>query len=83
MSKQKSRSDCNWVITEAEVTAGQSVTKAGGGERRITTDSHELGAGLLFLLREYYVGSFELHEDEIDVMFENEQKFSVTIRECP
>ena len=37
------------------------------------TDSRELAAGLLFLLKEYYIGSFELNEGKIAVKF-NGQK---------
>ena len=38
-------------------------------------------AGLLFLLKEYYIGSFELNEGEIAVKFNNGQQFSVSVKE--
>ena len=45
------------------------------------TDSRELAAGLLFLLKEYYIGSFELNEGEIAVKFNNGQQFTVSVKE--
>lgn len=45
------------------------------------TDSRELAAGLLFLLKEYYIGSFELNEGAISVKFNNGQQFSISVNE--
>lgn len=45
------------------------------------TDSRELAAGLLFLLKEYYIGSFELNEGKIAVKFNNGQQFSISVNE--
>ena len=44
-------------------------------------DARELAAGLLFLLKEYYIGSFELNEGEIAVKFNNGQQFSISVNE--
>ena len=41
----------------------------------------ELAAGLLFLLKEYYIGSFDLNEDGITIKFKNNQQFSISVKE--
>ena len=64
------RTLCNteWMENEGEMHAA-------------VTDSRELAAGLLFLLNEYYIGSFGLNEDEITVKFNNGQRFSISVKE--
>lgn len=52
-----------------------------GEMRGSVMDSRELAAGLLFLLKEYYIGLFEQHESEVIVRFNNGQEFSVTVQE--
>lgn len=52
-----------------------------GEMRDVVTDSHELAAGLLFLLKEYYIGSFDLNEDGITIKFKNDQQFSISVKE--
>ena len=45
------------------------------------TDSRELAAGLLFLLKEYYIGSFRMDGNEVVVAFNNGQRFTVTVEQ--
>ena len=52
-----------------------------GEMRDSVMDSRELAAGLLFLLKEYYIGSFELNEGKIAVKFNNGQQFSISVNE--
>ena len=44
-------------------------------------DSRELAAGLLFLLKEYYIGSFRMDGNEVVVAFNNGQRFTVTVEQ--
>lgn len=41
----------------------------------------ELTTGILFLMKEYYVGSFCANENEIIATFENGQRFTLSINE--
>lgn len=41
----------------------------------------ELAKGILFLLKDYYVGSFKEADDKIYMDFENGQKFVLTLKE--
>lgn len=72
MAKQELAQDvlCNtdWMESDGEM-------------RDAVTDSRELAAGLLFLLKEYYIGSFDLNEDGITIKFKNNQQFSISVKE--
>ncbi len=72
MAKQELAQDvlCNtdWMESDGEM-------------RDVVTDSRELAAGLLFLLKEYYIGSFDLNEDGITIKFKNDQQFSISVKE--
>jgi hypothetical protein len=53
------------------------------GEMRASViNSRELAAGLLFLLKDYYIGSFDIDGNEIVVAFNNGQKFSIIVKQC-
>ncbi len=41
----------------------------------------ELAKGILFLLKEYYIGSFKADGEKIRMHFENGQKFVLTVNE--
>ena len=41
----------------------------------------EILNGLLFLLREYYIGAFEINEKELHLAFDNGQCFVLSVKE--
>lgn len=45
------------------------------------TNEKELTQGILFLLKEYYVGKFEVNEKKILITFNNNQKFCIYINQ--
>ena len=53
-----------------------------GEMRDSVMNSQELAAGLLFLLKEFYIGSFEMNESRIAVRFTNGQTYIVTVHGC-
>lgn len=52
-----------------------------GEMRDSVMNSQELAAGLLFLLKEYYIGSFRMDGNEVVVAFNNGQLFTVTVEQ--
>jgi hypothetical protein len=52
-----------------------------GEMRDSVMNSQELAAGLLFLLKEYYIGSFRMDGNEVVVAFNNGQRFTVTVEQ--
>lgn len=46
-----------------------------------TYSENELTTGILFLIKEFYVGSFCANENEIIATFENGQRFTLSINE--
>ena len=52
-----------------------------GEMRDSVMDSRELAAGLLFLLKEYYIGSFRMDGNEVVVAFNNGQRSTVTVEQ--
>ena len=44
-------------------------------------NAQELTEGILFLLKEYYIGSFTMNENMVFIRFNNGQQFSISIKQ--
>ena len=65
---QENLYDTEWMNEEGEM-------------RDRVMNSQELAAGLLFLIKEYYIGSFQINENEVTVAFNNGQRFTIFVKE--
>ena len=72
----------NRKVNVAKISCNTEWMENDGEMRASVINSRELAEGLVFLLKEYYIGSFLLDGNEIVVAFNNGQKFSIIVKQC-